>query len=79
MRLADILGIDKENIGAIGDYYNDVPMLKTVSHPACCGQAPSDIKKLAEYVTCHCNKGAVADFINYLEDKYILNGGKNNG
>ena len=79
MRLAEILGIEKENIGAIGDYYNDVPMLETVSHPACCGQAPSDIKSLAEYVACHCNKGAVADFINYLEDKYILNGGKNNG
>lgn len=71
MRLAEILGIEKENIGAIGDYYNDVPMLKTVSHPACCGQAPGDIKALAEYVTCHCNKGAVADFINYLEENYI--------
>ena len=71
MRLAEILGIEKEKIGAIGDYYNDVAMLKTVSHPACCGQAPGDIKKLAEYVTCHCNKGAVADFINYLENKYI--------
>ncbi len=71
MRLAEILGIEKENIGAIGDYYNDVPMLKTVSHPACCGQAPKDIKALVEYVTCHCNKGAVADFINYLEKNYI--------
>jgi Cof subfamily protein (haloacid dehalogenase superfamily) len=71
MRLAEILNIEKENIGAIGDYYNDVPMLKTVSHPACCGQAPKDIKKLVEYVTCHCNNGAVADFINYLENNYI--------
>ena len=71
MRLAEILGIEKDNIGAIGDYYNDVAMLKTVNHPACCGQAPKDIKALAEYVTCHCNKGAVADFINYLENKYI--------
>ena len=71
MRLAEILGIEKENIGAIGDYYNDVPMLKTVSHPACCGQAPSDIKSIVEYVACHCNKGAVADFINYLEKNYI--------
>lgn len=71
IRLAEILGIKEENIGAIGDYYNDVAMLKTVSHPACCGQAPDDIKALVEYVTCHCNKGAVADFINYLENKYI--------
>ncbi len=71
MKLAEILNIQKENIAAIGDYYNDVPMLKTVSHPACCGQAPKDIKNLVEYVTCHCNNGAVADFISYLENKYI--------
>ena len=71
-KLADILGVDMNNTAAIGDYYNDVEMLKTVSHPACCGQAPDDIKSIVEYVTCHCNKGAVADFINYIEKKYIL-------
>ena len=69
MRLAEILGIDKENVGAIGDYYNDVPMLKTVSHPACCGQAPKELKKVSEFVACHCNKGAVADFIDYIIKK----------
>ena len=67
MRLAEILGIDKENVGAIGDYYNDLPMLKIVAHPVCCGQAPDDIKNICEYVTCHCNDGAVSDFINYIE------------
>ncbi len=71
-KLADMLGIPVENVAAIGDYYNDVDMLKTVSHPACCGQAPDDIKEICEYVACHCNKGAVADFINYLEKNYIL-------
>ncbi|MBR2876611.1 MAG: Cof-type HAD-IIB family hydrolase [Clostridia bacterium] len=73
LRLAELLGIERGNIGAIGDYYNDVAMLKSVEHPACCGQAPKDIKALAEYVTCHCNNGAVADFINYIENKYIEN------
>ena len=72
LKLSQIIGIDSAKTAAIGDYYNDVDMLKTVSHPACCGQAPDDIKALAEYVTCHCNKGAVADFINYLEKNYIL-------
>ncbi len=71
-KLADILKISKENVAAIGDYYNDVDMLKTVNHPACCGQAPDDIKEICEYVACHCNNGAVADFINYLEKNYIL-------
>lgn len=71
-KLRSILGISSENTAAIGDYYNDVDMLKTVSHPACCGQAPNDIKEICEYVACHCNNGAVADFINYLEKNYIL-------
>lgn len=71
LRLAEILNIEKENTCAIGDYYNDVPMLKTVAHPGCCGQAPKEIKKLSEYVSCHCNNGAVAEFINYIENKYI--------
>lgn len=70
--LAKILGIDSQNVGAIGDYYNDLPMLKIVAHPVCCGQAPDDIKNICEYVTCHCNDGAVSDFINYIEKTYIL-------
>lgn len=70
-KLAEILNIDIANTAAIGDYYNDVKMLETVSHPACCGQAPDDIKEICEYVACHCNSGAVADFINYLETNYI--------
>ena len=71
IKLTDMLGIQMSNTAAIGDYFNDVDMLKAVSHPAACGQAPDEIKALAEYVTCHCNNGAVADFINYLEKNYI--------
>ncbi len=72
LKLAEILKINSQNVGAIGDYYNDLPMLKTVAHPVCCGQAPDDIKEFCEYVTCHCNDGAVYDFIKYIEKKYIL-------
>lgn len=71
LKLANLINIDIKNTAAIGDYYNDVDMLKAVSHPACCGQAPEDIKELAEYVTCHCNDGAVADFIDYIGKNYI--------
>lgn len=68
--LAEMLGIDKDKISAIGDYYNDVDMLKSVSHPACAGQAPDDIKEICEYKACHCNKGAVADLIEYIKKTY---------
>lgn len=69
LKLAEILGIDNEHTGAIGDYFNDYDMLKTVGVPACCGQAPQELKEISEFVTCHCNFGAVADFIEYIETK----------
>ncbi len=68
--LAELLEIPEENIGAIGDYYNDLDMLKNVSHPACCKQAPDEIHKVCEFHACHCNKGAVADFLRYIEENY---------
>lgn len=68
--LADMLGIDRENISAIGDYYNDWDMLKTVRHPACAGQAPKDIREICEFKACHCNNGAVADLLEYIKKTY---------
>ena len=66
LKLAEMLGVDKEHTAAIGDYYNDYEMLKQVGLPACCGQAPKGMKKIAKLVTCHCNHGAVADHIEYI-------------
>ena len=66
LKLAEILGVDKENTAAIGDYFNDYEMLKKVGLPACCGQAPKGMKEIAKLVTCHCNNGAVADLIEYI-------------
>lgn len=70
MALAELLDIPEDNIGAIGDYYNDLDMLRRVRHPACCSQAPEEIHQVCEFHACHCNEGAVADFINYLEKNY---------
>lgn len=69
LKLAEILGIEKSHTGAIGDYFNDFDMLKSVGVPACCGQAPKELKNISEYVACHCNNGAVAEFLEYIEKK----------
>lgn len=69
LKLAEILGIDKSHTGAIGDYFNDFDMLKSVGVPACCGQAPKELKDVSEFVACHCNNGAVADYLEYIEKK----------
>ncbi|MBO5494811.1 MAG: HAD-IIB family hydrolase [Eubacterium sp.] len=66
MKLADMLKIEKSHVAAIGDYYNDWDMLKTVGLPACAGQAPSAIHKICKVEACHCNKGCVADLLEYI-------------
>lgn len=66
LKLAEILGVDKSKTAAIGDYYNDYEMLRKVALPACCGQAPKGMKKIAKFVAGHCNQGAVADLIEYI-------------
>lgn len=66
MKLADMLGIDKSHVAAIGDYYNDWDMLKSVGIPACAGQAPQSIHKICKFEACHCNKGCVADLLEYI-------------
>ena len=66
MQLASKIGIEKSHIAAIGDYYNDYDMLKTVGLPACAGQAPKAIHKLCKFEACHCNKGCVADLLEYI-------------
>lgn len=66
MKLADMLGIEKKHVAAIGDYYNDWDMLKTVGLPACAGQAPSAIHNICKFEACHCNNGCVADLLEYI-------------
>ena len=68
MRVADMLGIDREHTSAIGDYFNDYAMLKAVGLPACCGQAPKGIHEIAQFHACHCNKGAVAELLKHIEE-----------
>lgn len=70
MKVAQLLGIDPSKTAAIGDYFNDWEMLKTVAVSACCGQAPRKIKEIVTLVTCHCDRGAVADLIDYLIENY---------
>lgn len=69
--LAKSLGISIEHVAAIGDYYNDLEMLLSVGLPAACGQAPKALKDAAKFQAVHCNKGAVADLLNYIENNYM--------
>ncbi|MBQ7046006.1 MAG: HAD-IIB family hydrolase [Clostridia bacterium] len=64
-----IFGEKIKSIYCIGDYYNDLSMIINADIGAATGNAPDDIKKVADYVTVDCKDGAVGDFIEYLYRK----------
>lgn len=68
LKLAEIMNIEKDKIFAIGDYYNDLQMIKTANIGAVTADAPDDVKQFADYIACSCVDGAVADFIDYLKE-----------
>ncbi len=68
-KLRNILNIPSGKLCAIGDYYNDISMLEVSDVTAVTAGAPDDLKQMAEYITCSCADGAVADFIDYLKQK----------
>ena len=69
-RLAAITGVERENIVAIGDYYNDLEMLEYAGLSAAPADAPEDIKAAVDLIVCPCGEGALADLVEYLEERY---------
>ena len=54
---------------AIGDSYNDLPMLKAAGHSVAMGNAPDDIKSVCEFITGDCQDDGFAQAVY----KYVLN------
>lgn len=57
---------------AIGDYENDVEMIKTADYGACPENAMAKVQSAAKIHVCHHDKGAIADLIRIIEEKYIV-------
>ena len=51
--LADEMGVPRERIVAIGDNYNDLDMFLAAGHSVAMGNAPSDVRELADRVAPH--------------------------
>lgn len=66
-KLCELMDIKSGRLFAIGDYFNDVEMLKKADISAVPCDSPEEIKALADHITCICDDGAVADFIDYLD------------
>ena len=66
--LKDYLG-KGYTVCAIGDYYNDIEMLKYADIGCSTADSPQAVKDVSDYEACKCSEGAVADFIEYLAEK----------
>ena len=60
-----LLGVALEDCYAIGDSTNDLPMLRSVPHSIAMGNAPDEIKAVAEYVTKTLHEGGIAHALNH--------------
>jgi len=61
----------KYKLFAIGDYDNDLDMIKLADIGAAPMNALEHVKRAAKIRTVGCNEGAVADFIGIIENEYI--------
>lgn len=58
--VADRLGIDRSDVLAIGDGRNDIEMLEWAGRGVAMGQAPDEVKEIADDVTAHVNEDGAA-------------------
>lgn len=54
------LGFERHQIMAVGDGGNDIEMLKAVGYGVAMGNAPHEVKAVADAVTASCNEAGVA-------------------
>jgi Cof subfamily protein (haloacid dehalogenase superfamily) len=63
-RWANYRGIDRSQVMAIGDNYNDVEMLRFAGHPVIMQNASQDLKQNGWTITLHCDEHGVAAAID---------------
>lgn len=56
-----------KKIFCIGDYENDLEMLRAADFAACPANAIDSVKKVSDIHVCDCNEGAIADLIEYID------------
>ncbi|MEO7453515.1 MAG: HAD hydrolase family protein, partial [Fimbriimonadales bacterium] len=60
------LGIAREDTAAIGDYYNDIPMLEWAGHSAAVENAPDAVKAAAQITMPSHDALGVSAYIEWL-------------
>ncbi len=68
-QLISLLGLTKEQVIAVGDGHNDIPLLEAAGFKVAMGNSPDEVKQLADYVAPSLADDGVADVI----EKFVLN------
>ena len=66
-KMAELLGVDKNKTIAVGDYYNDLSLIKTAKCGIAVANAADEVKAVADYVTVSNNEDAIATIIEGIE------------
>jgi Cof subfamily protein (haloacid dehalogenase superfamily) len=64
--LAMHLGVNPSTCYAVGDSYNDIPMLRAVGFPMTVGNAVPEVRAIATYVAPSCDDGGLGDVIDLV-------------
>ena len=68
-RWANYRGIDRSEVMAIGDNYNDIEMLTFAGHPVIMENASDELKQNGWMVTSHCDENGVAAAIDHAVER----------
>ena len=67
LKIAQHLGIDEDKTVAIGDYNNDIGMIRSAKLGVAVANATEDVKKVADLVTCSNEESAIARIIHGID------------
>ena len=71
-RFSEILGLDSKRIVAVGDYNNDVAMIKEAGVGIAVANATEEAKAVADYITVSNQEDAIAKIIEDIEHERII-------
>lgn len=68
LKMAELLGVPQQKTIAVGDYNNDISMVKTAGIGFAVANAVEEVKAAADYVTVSNNEHAIAAIIDGIEN-----------
>lgn len=69
-RLCAQMDVPMENTVVIGDYYNDIDLMRAAGHAVAVDNAPQEVKLAADEIVSSCTSGGVGEYLYSLIKRY---------